>query len=94
MTPAQGDTSVIPDSTAAMIVYMMDPATSLAATTLTMPANPFEGQIVSISSSKPIATFTLLPNTGQVLLSTPVTMGAPYPLLYLYGPGGKWHLIA
>lgn len=54
--------------------YVMNPAGTLATLTLTMPANPKEGQIVRISSSKTVTALTLNGNTGQTISNAPTAI--------------------
>lgn len=50
---------------------ILDPAGSLASGTITMPADPWDGQIVNIRSSQVITSVTILPNTGQFVIGQP-----------------------
>jgi len=73
IVPATGFSHVIGN---AINFYIMNPAGTLAAGTLTMPAAPDDGQEVSIISSQTITTLTVNANAGQTILG-----GGPNTLL-------------
>jgi hypothetical protein len=52
------------------------PAGTLATGTITMPAAPYDGQIIDIRTSKEITTLTIAPNAGQSVLGNPATLAA------------------
>jgi hypothetical protein len=52
------------------------PAGTLATGTITMPAAPFDGQIVNIRSTQIITALTVSPNSGQTVLGSPTTLAA------------------
>lgn len=64
VAPTNGFNQVIPDNTR---FYIMEPVGILGAGALTMPANPKDGQRLTISSTALITLFTLSPNTGQAI---------------------------
>jgi hypothetical protein len=70
--PATGATITLADDDAHVII---DPAGTLAALTVKMCPNPFNGQFLNVVSSKAITTLTVSPNTGQTIGS-----GAPTAL--------------
>jgi hypothetical protein len=66
--PTTGQSLVIPNGVSA---YLMVPAGTLAALTLTMPSAPVNGQLLRISSSQTITSLTLTPAAGQTILTNP-----------------------
>lgn len=69
-TPLTGFTITVPDGVS---MYLITPAGTLATGTFTMPANPFEGQILWLVSSQTQTALTVSANTGQTLSGTAVT---------------------
>lgn len=64
---------------------VMQAATALATGTVTMPAYPADGMVISISSVNPIAALTVNANTGQSIVGGGVnTLGANKSLQYIY----------
>ena len=62
-TPANAGSATIPDRS---LTYILDPAALIATFTLTMPAAPVNGQIITlVGGSFGITTLTLSANTGQ-----------------------------
>lgn len=53
---------------------ILDPASTLATGTITMPPAPFDGQIINIRSSQQITALTISPNAGQSVKGTPTTL--------------------
>lgn len=66
VTPTTGQSIVIGNNTN---IYLIKPAGTLVALTVTMPAVPYDGQIVRIGSSQVVTTLTLSPNSGQSLIA-------------------------
>lgn len=62
--PSTGFSATIPDN---IRFYIIGNGTLLAGGTLTMPANPVDGQRVTVSSRGAITLFTMSANTGQTL---------------------------
>lgn len=62
--PIDGFSITVPDGTTNLILA---PAGALATGTITMPANPLDGQICGVASSQAVAALTMSPNTGQTL---------------------------
>ena len=56
--------------------YVINPAGIIAALTVTMPANPYDGQIINISATQTVTTLTHNANTGQTLNGALTTIGA------------------
>lgn len=71
--PLTGDTYTIPDQVTQEI---LKPAGTIAALTLKMPANPYDGQQVSLSATQTVTTLTHQANTGQTLNNALTTIGA------------------
>jgi len=59
-----GFSATIPDD---ITIAIFKAATLLATGTITLPANPRDGQPVTINAPKGITLLTLVPNTGQSL---------------------------
>jgi hypothetical protein len=73
-TPTTGGTVVLANSDWNVVI---NPATTLAALTVQMCADPFDGQIVDIKFQRAIIALTISPNTGQsVGANAPATMVA------------------
>lgn len=53
----------------------LNPAGTLAAGTITMPAAPIDKQVVEVGSSQIITALTVSANAGQTLLDAPTTIG-------------------
>lgn len=62
--PLTGFSITVPDGITNLI---LDPAGALATGTITMPANPLDGQICGVASSQVVTTLTMSANTGQTL---------------------------
>lgn len=79
----------IPDAVSTVII---DANTGFAAATITMPAHPYYGQIVSIAvGSNGIGTLTVLPNSGQsVAAGTPVLHSGSISYRYR-GANSTWY---
>lgn len=61
-TPADAFSIVIPDNIGTLI---LNPAGDLNSGTITLPANPVNGQVCVITSSNLVQSLQLLPNAGQ-----------------------------
>ena len=61
-------------------VLVMNPAGTLAAVTITMPASPSDGMTITFSSTKQITALTLNGNTGQTIVGG-VNSLAPYQVV-------------
>ena len=55
---------------------IIDPSGTLASGTITMPANPKDGQIETFSTSQTITSLTVLPYSGQSTTCSPTTLAA------------------
>lgn len=76
---------------------ILNPAGVLATGTITMPANPTDGQIVSISSTQTITALTLSPNASQTIsnAATTLTSGPLGAVQYIYVIGStNWFPVA
>ncbi len=64
--------------------YVLDPAGTLATGTITMPANPVEGQMLCIRTSQEITGLTVSPNSGQSVAGNPTTLlaGTSFTAIY------------
>lgn len=80
-TPTTGFAITIADNTQTLI---LKPAGTLATGTITMPANPIEGQQVRIMTSQIITALTLSPNSGQTIIAAPATLGAGQGVAFIY----------
>jgi len=91
-TPTTGFSYTIANATRFLI---LEPSGGLASGTITMPAAPVTGQVVSLLSTKAVTSLTHNPNTGQTLLSpiTSMTAQGRYAWIY-YAPTTTWYHIA
>lgn len=69
--PTTGFTITIADNVSDLI---LNPAGTLATGTITMPANPIDGQKIRISSSQIQTALTLSPNSGQSIKNAPTAL--------------------
>lgn len=60
------------------------PATPLAAGTITMAAAAQDGQVLTVTSTQDVAALTMLPATGQTILSPPTFLTAGWPVSMLF----------
>ena len=65
-------------------VLVMNPAGTLATGTITMPAAPADGMVISASSTKAITALTVNANTGQTINNAPTTLIAGGSLSFVY----------
>ena len=65
---------------------------TIASYTLTMPASPGTGQIVTITSAGIVSTFTLSPNTSQTISNAPTVLAAGVAVQFIYS-GTNWYRI-
>jgi len=63
---------------------IIDPAGTLATGTVTMPAAPADGMVITIQSSQQITALTLNGNTGQTIVGTAVQIVPNQPLSWVY----------
>jgi hypothetical protein len=80
-TPTAGAAIVIADTTTSLILKH---TATIATLTITFPAAPINGQIVSISTRSTVTTLTLSANTGQVRYGAPSTIAATSPIAFIY----------
>jgi len=70
---------------------VLDPAGVLATGTITMPAAPADGFVVTISSTKAVTALTLNPNTGQTIHTATTALAAATAVRYIYiSSSTKW----
>lgn len=63
---------------------ILNPAGVLATGTITMPAAPADGFIVTISSTQVVTALTLNPNSGQTLATATTALAAATAVRYIY----------
>jgi hypothetical protein len=63
---------------------IINPAGTLATGTVTMPAAPADGMVITVESTQIITALTLSGNTGQSIVGVPATLFANQPLSYVY----------
>lgn len=63
---------------------ILDPAGTLASGTVTMPATPFDGQEVTVSSTQIVTSLTVSANAGQSIKNAPTTIAAGGQFTYKY----------
>lgn len=87
-TPTTGFSITIADIVGTLI---LNPAGTLATGTVTMPANPINGQEIRVSSSQIITTLTVAANAGQTISNAPTTVTAGGGFSYIYNLSGtRW----
>ena len=79
--PSTGFSIAIPDKCSTVI---LDPAGSLVAGTLTMPATPGNGQILRVTSTQAVSTLTLSPHGAETIKNAPAAMVAGVGFGYIY----------
>ena len=62
----------------------MNPAGTLATGTITMPAAPADGMVITFSSTQTISTLTVNGNTGQSITGTPGVLPANTAMSFVY----------
>lgn len=65
-------------------VVLLEPATTLASGTVTLPAAPSDGMVVTISTTQEITSFTVAANTGQSISASPTLFLQDYSVAYIY----------
>ena len=63
---------------------IINPAGTLATGTVTMPAAPADGMVITVESTQIITALTLSGNTGQSIVGVPATLFPNQPLSYVY----------
>jgi hypothetical protein len=63
---------------------LIKPAATLATGTITMPAAPVDGMVITVESTQQVTAVTLQGNTGQSLIGAPVQLIANQPLSFMY----------
>jgi len=81
VVPTTGFSNTIGNTT---IYYVIEPAGTLATGTLTMPAIPFNEQVVTIASTQIITALTHSPNAGQTLNGALTTIAANGNASWIY----------
>jgi hypothetical protein len=79
--PITGFSSTIANTTS---LFIIKPAGTLATGTITMPASPFDTQIVGIASTQIVTALTHSPNTGQTLNGALTTIAANGHAAWVY----------
>lgn len=93
VAPLTGTTNVIPNN---VNTYLINPAGTLAALTLTMPSSPVDGQVLRIASSKSLTSLTINGAAGQTVSNAPTAMtisttgGYGYSFIYR-STGETWY---
>jgi hypothetical protein len=85
--PVTSFATTIPNATSR---YLMTPAGTLAAGTLTMPAAPVNNQELIIMTSQTISSFTLSANVSQTISNAPTTLTANTAVVYFFH-GTNWY---
>lgn len=81
VVPITGFTQTINDNISQLI---LTPAGTIATGTVTMPANPFDGQIVGMSTNQTITSLTISPNSGQTITGAPATLVTTSAIRFIY----------
>ena len=89
-TPTTGFSLTVPNDANSIA---LTPAGTLATGTITMPAAPIHGQIVSIASTQIVTALTHSANTGQVLIGalTALVANASGGRWVFHAPKGTWY---
>ena len=84
---ATGFNFTAPDSPANEILFALIPGATLATGKLTMPASPFLGQKVTITSTQKITALTVVANAGQGIFNNPNpgSLVAGVAMTWVYG---------
>lgn len=80
-TPITGFTYTFPTGTQTLL---MVPSGTLATGTITMPASPSDGMVVTFSSSQQITALTVQGNSGQSIVSAATSLQAGFAASYVY----------
>ena len=80
-TPTTGFTYTFASGTQTLV---MNPAGTLATGTITMPAAPADGMVVTIESTQAITALTVQGNTGQSLVGAPARIYPNQPESFIY----------
>jgi len=76
-------------------VLVIVPAATLATGTITMPAAPADGMVITVQSSQQVTALTFNANTGQTLVGTAVQLIPNQPLSWVYRlTNTTWYPIA
>lgn len=72
---------------------ILNPAGTLATGTITMPATPFDGMMVRVSTTQTITSLTVSANTGQSISNAVTTLAAGGRLGYIYrAANATWYI--
>ena len=63
---------------------VINPAGTLATGTITMPASPADGMVITFSSTRQVTALTVAGNTGQSIVSAPTVLPANQAAAYMY----------
>jgi len=93
VSPLTGTSVVIPNNVSN---YLITPAGTIAALTVTMPSAPTDGQVVRISSSQTVTALTLNGASGQTISNAPtaitISTTATYGYEFIYKASSKiWY---
>lgn len=87
VTPVTGATITFSNNKAHLLIKPLGP---LATLTITLPANPFDGQTVIIDSTQSIATLTL--NASQTIFGSTTSLTPNVSVKYIYiTPDNTWY---
>lgn len=85
IAPTTGTTVTIPNGCS---TYVINPSGALAALTVKMPANPIDGQFVTLTATQTVTTLTLQANASQSLDGAIATIGVGTPATYMFCASG------
>ena len=86
LVPVTSFSTTIPSYTNTLI---LNPASTLAAGTVIMPAALFDGQLLAITSSQTITALTLAAQAGQTIVGTATTITSTTPIKFIYRAANK-----
>jgi len=89
LVPVTGFSQTIPGHIG---VYVLEPAGTLAAGTLRLPASPPDGKQQTITSTQTITSLTLSTSDGSTIIGGVTTLAANTPIRYVYNLANtKWY---
>ncbi len=88
--PLTGFTITVDDGVSSLI---LNPAGTLATGTITLPANPYEGQYLELVSTQTQTALTVTANTGQTIVGAAVTALVAVTAVKYYYLATKWYRV-
>lgn len=74
---------------------VINPAGTLATGTVTMPASPVDGMVITITSTQQVTALTVVGNSGQTVVGAPAQLAANSPVSFVYRLANTtWYVMA